>query len=167
MDIVVVGEGILTQCLNNNWKQKLWCVVCRLACAISSFCRCNFVTARGMECHFNYAGSVQMKRLLCIALCLGLLLTGCNTTILVATSLGESKHHLEYYKILGWTSETRRQDSAECGGPPNESIQFGSNAIKAAQRSEETERQTELRLNQEWHACMTEKGYRDARASSR
>lgn len=105
-----------------------------------------------------------MKRLLWIAPCLGLLLTGCNTTILVATSVGETKPHLQYYEKLGWTSEIRRQDSAACGGPPNESIQFGSNAIKADQRPEETDRQTEMRLNQEWHACMTEKGYRDTRA---
>lgn len=96
--------------------------------------------------------------------CIVLLLTGCNTTILVATSVGESKPHLQYYEKLGWTSETRRQDSAECGGPPNESIQFGSNAIKAAQRPEETDRQTEMRLSKAWHACMTEKGYRDTRA---
>lgn len=66
--------------------------------------------------------------------------------------------------MLDWTLETRRQDSAECGGPPNESIQFGSNVLKAAQRSEETDRQTEMRLNQEWHACMTEKIYRNTRA---
>tara|TARA_R100001591_G_scaffold19480_7_gene26487 strand:- start:67856 stop:68143 length:288 start_codon:yes stop_codon:yes gene_type:complete len=95
MDIVVVGEGILTQYLNNNWKQKLWRVVRRFVCAISSFCSCNFVTARCMECHFNYARSVHMKRLVCVLHPVGLLLTGCNTTILVATSLGESKHHLE------------------------------------------------------------------------
>lgn len=49
------------------------------------------------------------------------------------------------------------KDSAVCGGPPNESIQFGSNAINVAKRPEETERQTGMRLNQEWHACMTEK----------
>jgi hypothetical protein len=105
-----------------------------------------------------------MSRLLWLAPCLGLLLTGCNTTILVATSVGESKPRLQYYEKPGWTTETRLQDAAECGGPPNESIQFGSNAIKAAQRPEETERQTEIRLRKAWHACMTEKGYRDTRA---
>ncbi|WP_430009255.1 hypothetical protein [Methylophaga lonarensis] len=105
-----------------------------------------------------------MSRLQWILLCLGLLLTGCNTTVLVATSVGETKHHLEYNEKPGWTSETRRLDSAECGGPPNESIQFGSNAIKAAQRPEETDRQTMMRLRKAWHACMTEKGYRDTRA---
>ena len=104
-----------------------------------------------------------MSRLLWIVPCLGLLLTGCNTTVLVATSVGESKPHLQYYEKPGWTTEARWEDSAECGAPPNESIQFGSNAIEVAQRPEETERQTEMRLNQEWHACMAKKGYRDTR----
>jgi hypothetical protein len=111
-----------------------------------------------------------MKRLLWIVPCLGLLLTGCNTTVLVASGKEFSdyqksiKPHLQYYEKSGWTPETRWQDAAECGGPPNESIQFGSNAIKAAQRPDETERQTANRLNQEWHACMTKKSYRDTRA---
>lgn len=114
-----------------------------------------------------------MKRLLWIAPCLGLLLTGCNTTILVASGKEFSdyqkaiKPHLQYWEKPGWTVEGRRGDSAACGGPPNESIQFGSNAIKAAQRPGETERQTENRLSQEWHACMKEKGYRDTRAVPR
>lgn len=114
-----------------------------------------------------------MKRLLWIAPCLGLLLTGCNTTVLVASGKEFSdyqksiKPHLQYWEKPGWTVEGRRGDSAACGGPPNESIQFGSNAIKAAQRPGETERQTENRLSQEWHACMKEKGYRDNRVLSR
>ena len=74
------------------------------------------------------------------------------------------KPHLQYYEKSGWTAEGRRRDSAECGGPPNESIQFGSNAIKVAQLPGETERQTEMRLRQAWYACMVEKGYRDTRA---
>lgn len=85
--------------------------------------------------------------------------------ILVATSVGESKTTcLQYYEKLVWTSGIRRQDLAECGGHPNESIQFGSNAIKAAQRPEETKRQREMRPRKAWHACMTEKAYRETRA---
>lgn len=106
-----------------------------------------------------------MSRLLWILLCLGLLLTGCNTTVLVATSVGETKPHLQYYEKPGWTSETRRQDSAECGAIGNDDrADIATARIKADQRPEETERQAEMRLNQEWHTCMTEKGYRDTRA---
>jgi hypothetical protein len=106
-----------------------------------------------------------MSRLLCLAPCLVLLLTGCNTTILVATSVGESKPHLQYYEKLGWKSETRLQDSAECGAIGNDDrADIATAHIKAVQGPEETERQTEMRLNKQWHACMTEKGYRDTRA---
>jgi hypothetical protein len=108
-----------------------------------------------------------MSRLKWIVTSLSVLLMGCHTTVLVATRLGESKPHLQYYEKPGWTSETRRQDATDCGGPPNESIQFGSNAIQAAQLPGETDRQTEMRLNREWHACMVQKGYRDTRAVPR
>lgn len=102
-----------------------------------------------------------MMRLLWAAL----FLTGCNTTILVATSVGESKPHLQYYEKPGWTSETRRLDSAECGAIGNVVRADIANArIKAAQRPEEADQQTMMRLRKEWHACMTEKGYRDTRA---
>ena len=108
-----------------------------------------------------------MSRLKWIVTSLSVLPMGCHTTVLVATRLGESKPHLQYYEKPGWTSETRRQDATDCGGPPNESIQFGSNAIQAAQLPGETDRQTEMRLNREWHACMVQKGYRDTRAVPR
>lgn len=108
-----------------------------------------------------------------MALTLSLLQAGCGiggysmTGMVLEKDLKSIKPHLQYYEKPGWTPETRRQDSAECSGPPNEYIQFGSNTIKAAQRPGETERQTENRLSQEWHACMKEKGYRDIRAVTR
>lgn len=118
-----------------------------------------------MEGNFDYAGAGEMSRPQWIVPCLVLLLTGCNTTILVTTSLGETKPHLQYYEKLGWTSETWRQNSAECGAiGSDDRADIATTRIKAEQRQEETERQTEMRLNQEWHACMTEKGYRDTRA---
>lgn len=104
---------------------------------------------------------------------LGLLQAGCGiggysmTGMVLEKDLKSIKPHLQYYEKPGWTVEGRRGDSAACGGPPNDSIQFGSNAIKAAQLPGETERQTEMRLNREWHACMKEKGYRDTRAVPR
>jgi hypothetical protein len=116
-----------------------------------------------------------MKQLLWIAPYLGLLLAGCNTTILVASGKEFSdyqksiKPHLQYYEKPGWTPESRRQDAAACGasGDSSDRASIGSARIKAAQRPGEAERQTEMRLGQEWHACMTEKGYRDIRAVSR
>lgn len=110
-----------------------------------------------------------MSRLLWIVPCLGLLLTGCNTTILVATRLGESKPHLQYYEKPGWTSETRRQDAADCGasGDSSDHAGIGSARIQAAQLPGETELYTEMRLRRAWHACMVDKGYRDTRAVSK
>ena len=105
-----------------------------------------------------------------VVLILGPLQAGCGIGGYSMTGMvleDNAKPHLQYYEKQNWTSEARRQDSSECGGPPNESIQFGSNAIQAAQHPGETDRQTEMRLNQEWHACMTEKGYRDTRAATK
>lgn len=74
--------------------------------------------------------------------CLVLLLTGCNTTILVTTSVGETKPHLQYYEKLGWSSETRRQNSAECGAiGSDDRADIATTRIKAEQRQEETERE--------------------------
>ena len=115
---------------------------------------------------------MKLIAVISMALFLVSMQSGCGTQIGISGQAREDylksiKPHLQYYEKPGWTSESRRQDSAECGGPPNESIQFGSNAIKAAQLPGETERQTEMRLNREWHACMKEKGYRDTRAVPR
>lgn len=74
------------------------------------------------------------------------------------------KPYLQYWEKEGMTEEGRRGDSIECGGPPNDSIQFGSNAIQAAQQPGETERETETRLRQDWVVCMRGKGYRDRRS---
>jgi hypothetical protein len=104
-----------------------------------------------------------------IALLFTLLLSGCGiggysmTGMVLEKDQKSIKPYLQYIEKPGWTVEGRRMDSAECGGPPNDSIQYGSNAIKAAQRPGETERQTETRLRQEWYACMKGKGYRDNR----
>lgn len=115
-----------------------------------------------------------MKRLLWIAPCLGLLLTGCNTTVLVASGKEFSdyqkaiKPRLQYYEKPGWTSETRRQDAAECGAIGNDDrADIDDERIKAVQLPGETEGQMRMRLRQAWHACMVEKGYRDTRAVPR
>jgi hypothetical protein len=122
-----------------------------------------------MEGHFSDVGGGKMSRLKWTVTCLGLLLMGCHTTILVATSLGESKPRLQYYEKSGWTPETRRQDAAECGasGDSSDHAGIGSARIKAAQLPGETDRQTEMRLREAWHACMVQKGYRDIRAVTR
>ena len=113
-----------------------------------------------------------MKWLLWIVACLGLLLTGCNTTILVASGKEFSdyqksiKPYIAYWQKEGVTEEERRRDSLECGGL-NDSIQFmGTRVLKAAQRPSETDEETETRLRQDWVACMREKGYQWVKSSS-
>jgi hypothetical protein len=114
-----------------------------------------------------------MKQLLWIAPYLGLLLTGCNTTILVASGKEFRDYQkaikplLQYYEKPGWTPEGRRQDAAECGasGDSSDRAGIGATRIKAAQLPGETEGQTEMRLRKDWHHCMEEKGYRGVRAA--
>lgn len=78
------------------------------------------------------------------------------------------KPHLQYYEKPGWTSEGRRGDSAACGAGNTDHVGFNNPVrLKATQRPGETDRQTEMRLWQEWHACMKNKGYQDVRAQPR
>lgn len=107
-----------------------------------------------------------MKRLLWVAPYLGLLLSGCNTTIQVASGKEFSdyqksiKPYLQHWEKPGWTVEGRRGDSAECGAGNTDHVGFNNQArLKAARLPGETESQTETRLRQEWHACMRGKGY--------
>ena len=117
-----------------------------------------------------------MKQIAVIStvLLLAFMQSGCGTQIGISGQAREDylksiKPHLQYYEKLGWTPESRRQDAAACGasGDSSDRASIGSARIKAAQRPGETERQTENRLSQEWHACMKEKGYRDTRAVPR
>lgn len=91
------------------------------------------------------------------------------TGMVLEKDLKAIKPHLQYYEKPGWTSEGRRLDAAACGasGDASDRASIGSARVQAAQRPDETEKQTEARLGREWHACMVEKGYRDIRASSR
>lgn len=103
-----------------------------------------------------------------LVLTLSLLQAGCGIGGYSMTGMvlvDNAKPRLQYYEKQGWTSETRRQDSAECGAIGNDDrADIATARIKADQRTEETERQTEMRLRKAWHVCMTEKGYRDTRA---
>lgn len=115
-----------------------------------------------------------MKRLLWIAPCLGLLLTGCNTTVLVASGKEFSdyqkaiKPHLQYYEKPGWTSEERRRDSEACGAIGlDDRADIAEFRIRAEQRPGETLGLTRVRLGKDWHDCMIEKGYRRIDAAPR
>lgn len=79
------------------------------------------------------------------------------------------KPRLQYYEKPGWSPESRRLDAATCGasGDSSDHAGIGSTRIKAAQRPGETDGQTEMRLRQEWHTCMKDKGYQDIRAQPR
>ena len=108
-----------------------------------------------------------MKRFLWVVPYMGLLLTGCNTTILVASGKEFSdyqksiKPYLQHWEKLGWALESRRQDAEACGasGDSSDRAGIGSTRIKDAQRPGETDRETETRLRQEWVHCMKGKGY--------
>lgn len=110
-----------------------------------------------------------------VALTFSHLLASCGigghtmTGMVLEKDLKSIKPHLQYYEKPGWTPESRRQDAAACGasGDSSDRASIGSARIKAAQLPGETERQTEMRLGQAWHACMKEKGYRDTRAVPR
>jgi hypothetical protein len=107
-----------------------------------------------------------MKQLLWIAPYLGLLLTGCNTTILVASSKEfrdyqkAIKPRLQNYEKPDWTPEERRRDSEACGAIGlDDRADIAQSRIQAEQLPGETEGQTRFRLRQAWLDCMREKGY--------
>lgn len=113
-----------------------------------------------------------MKQLLWIAPCLGLLLAGCNTTILVASGKEFRDYQkaikplLQYYEKPGWTPEERRRDSEACGAIGlDDRADIAQSRIQAEQLPGEIERQTRFRLTEAWLACIREKGYRGVRAS--
>jgi hypothetical protein len=117
---------------------------------------------------------VKQIAVISTVLFLAFMQSGCGTQIGISGQAREDylksiKPRLQYYEKPGWTSETRRQDAAECGasGDSSDHAGIGSTRIKAAQLPGETEGQTEMRLRQAWHACMKEKGYRDTRAVPR
>lgn len=113
-----------------------------------------------------------MKQLLWIAPYLGLLLTGCNTTILVASGKEfrdyqrAIKPHLQYFEKPGWTPEERRRDSEACGAIGlDDRADIAESRIQAEQRPGETLGLTRARLGKDWHDCMVEKGYLGVRAT--
>ena len=117
-----------------------------------------------------------MKRLLWIAPCLGLLLTGCNTTVLVASGkefsdyLKSIKPYGEYWVKEGGTVEQRRQDAWACGAAPHNTgadhVTFTHAQINAELRSGETDMDiARSRLRKVWIECMKSKGYEYRRTS--
>ena len=113
-----------------------------------------------------------MKQLLWIGPYLCLLLTGCNTTILVASGKEfrdyqkAIKPHLQYFEKPGWTPEERRRDSEACGAIGlDDRADIAESRIQAEQRPGETLGLTRARLGKDWHDCMVAKGYRGVRAT--
>ncbi|MBA3033811.1 MAG: hypothetical protein KKF85_09115 [Gammaproteobacteria bacterium] len=117
-----------------------------------------------------------MKRLLWIVPYLGLLLTGCNTTILVASGKEFSdyqksiKSYGEYWVKEGGTVEQKRRDSWACGAAPNitsaDRPDFTPAEIQAAKCTEDPNDIAAIhRLRQAWGECMKSKGYEYRRTS--
>ena len=102
-----------------------------------------------------------MKWLLWIVACLGLLLTGCNTTILVASGKEFSdyqksiKPYIAYWQKEGMTEEGRLKDWMACGG--NERGTF-SWKVKQ-QLPDETDDAARTRQNFAFQRCMIRSGY--------
>jgi len=70
--------------------------------------------------------------------------------------------YLSYWEQPQMTMEKRKQDALTCGAPDTvyfTGTEFGQNKIKAAQLSGETDRETTIRLSNNWQLCMLKKGY--------
>jgi len=103
-----------------------------------------------------------MKWLLWIVACLGLLLTGCNTTILVASGKEFSdyqksiKPYIAYWQKEGMTEEGRLKDWMACGGSRDGG--FGINIqdrLPGESRAASQERQ-----KTDFQRCLLRAGYR-------
>lgn len=70
------------------------------------------------------------------------------------------KPYIEHWEKEGMTAESRRQDSASCGGGHSDRPGFGAQTVKAAQRPGETDNETYTRLSHDWQRCMIKQGYR-------
>lgn len=71
---------------------------------------------------------------------------------------------LQQWEKLGINPERRREDAVKCGADPYSASTdwapgTSRNQIVAAQRNDETERQTSLRLYHAWERCMLKTGY--------
>jgi len=103
-----------------------------------------------------------MKWLLWIVACLGLLLTGCNTTILVASGKEFSdyqksiKPYIAYWQKDGVTEEERLADWVACGGNENGTFSW---KVKE-QFSGESDEQTRTRQSFDFQRCVLRAGYR-------
>jgi hypothetical protein len=103
-----------------------------------------------------------MKRLLWIAPYLGLMLTGCDTTILVASGKKFSEYQKsikaygEYWVKEGMTVEQWREDWVACGGKEDGTFSWDVRK-KMPGESDDAAR---TRLNSEFQRCMLRRGYR-------
>lgn len=96
---------------------------------------------------------------LVVVLCWIVFFSGCFG--FVPTGLEPAKHYIEYWEKSVMTAESRRKDSVRCGAADTDYILgFGQNKIKAAQRPDETDNETDTRLLHDWQRCMINKGYR-------
>ena len=104
-----------------------------------------------------------MKWLLWIVACLGLLLTGCNTTILVASGKEFSdyqksiKPYIAYWQKEGMTEEERLADWVACGGMKDGG--FGYPLDPNARLSGESEQEFMTRLDHAFQRCMIRSDY--------
>jgi hypothetical protein len=102
-----------------------------------------------------------MSRLLWIAPYLGLLLTGCDTTILVASGKEfreyqkSIKAYGEYWVKEGMTVEQWREDWVACGGMKNGSYGIDVPSGSTTQKIQEASRAKARELD----ACMASKSY--------
>ncbi|WP_250888301.1 hypothetical protein [Ralstonia solanacearum] len=120
-----------------------------------------------MECDFNspQGCQVKVKRLKKFSLLILIPLTGCGIGGFWMNgdpSAGKNlKPYLEEWEKPSATPETRRQDSASCGGgDSNHAPLFTATEIKAEQRPGEKENFAYSRLHHNWQRCMLAKGYR-------
>lgn len=102
-----------------------------------------------------------MKKIgLFFAVMLVVLISACSTGFgFVPTNLKASKAYLEYWEKPGVPTDIRLRDSTQCGAGPTDRVDFGLNAIQAAQHTGETQRETYGRVFDNWQRCMLSKGY--------
>lgn len=111
-----------------------------------------------------------MKRLLWVALCLSLTLSGCGiggytmTGMVLDKDLKSIKSYGEYWVKDGVTVEQKRRDAWDCGAAPHnygaDHVSFTHEKIKAEMRPGEPDYMAaRSRLTQAWVECMKFKGY--------
>ncbi|MEJ7029227.1 hypothetical protein, partial [Ralstonia solanacearum] len=77
------------------------------------------------------------------------------------TCVSDSKPYIEKWDKPGMTSDTRDQDSANCGGGSGSHAPgFSQKRINEEKRPGEKESSAYARLFYNWERCMIKKGYR-------